>query len=92
MSELAEIREELDHLRSRITSLEYDTDGSHTCDAAAAASVAERHLSYARAEWRGAMRELKAGLRQAVSLLIADTDAPARRPENTQSANDKPLT
>lgn len=53
MSELAEIREELDHLRSRITSLEYDTDGSHTCDAAAAASVAERHLSYARAECRG---------------------------------------
>ncbi len=79
-------------LRSRVTSLEYDTDASHTCDAAAAASVAERHLSYARGEWHVAVRELKAGLRQAVSLLAADTDAPARRPENTQSAKDKPLT
>lgn len=94
MNELDEIREELDRLRVRITSLEFDKGVTDRIagDAITAARAADRQLARSRSEWSKVVEGLEAGMRQVISLLTSDTAAPARRPENTQSASDRPLT
>jgi hypothetical protein len=95
MSELDEIREELDDMRSRIRVMELRLDGVRdtSANSYSAARAAERQLVKARSEWREVVGDLQAGMSQIVSLLSApDACLPARRPENTQSAMDSPLT
>jgi hypothetical protein len=94
MSELAEIREELDQLRTRITALEFDRDVANGVTGAAitATRAADRTVAKTRTEWREVTSDLEAGIAHIISLLTPEADAPARRPENTQSAKDKPLT
>ena len=95
MSELDEIREELDDLRSRVTALEIDKDVNNRIAGKSilAAKAADRQLAKSRSEWREVVNDLEAGMNQIVSLLSApDACLPARRPENTQSASDSPLT
>jgi hypothetical protein len=95
MSDLDEIREELDDLRSRVVVLEFDTNcfGETAAGARAAARSADRQVTKARSEWREVVTDLEAGMSQIISLLTSsDACLPARRPENTQSASDSPLT
>jgi hypothetical protein len=57
------------------------------------AKAADRQLAKSRSEWREVVDDLEAGMNQIISLLSApDACLPARRPENTQSASDSPLT
>ena len=50
-------------------------------------------LAKAQSEWRDVVKDLEAGMSQIISLLSSPaTCLPARRPENTQSASDSPLT
>lgn len=95
MSDLGTLREELDDLRSRVAALEFDKDVNNRIvgSASLAAKAADRHVARARSEWREVVTELQAGMSQIISLLSApDACLPARRPENTQSASDSPLT
>ena len=58
-----------------------------------AAEAADRQTAKLRSEWREVVIDLEAGMSQIISLLSSpDACLPARRPENTQSASDKPLT
>lgn len=95
MSELGEIREELDDLRGRVAYLELERDVVNTSAARAdaAAKGADRQLAKARSEWREVVTDLQSGMSQVISLLTSPAAClPARLPENTQSASDKPLT
>lgn len=94
MSELGEMREELDGLRDRVVWLEFNMNLNEKAavNARAAAKAAERTVARTRTEWREVTSDLEAGIAQIISLLTPEADAPARRPENTQSASDKPLT
>lgn len=95
MSELTEIREDLDALRTRVTMLEFDRDVTNnaTGEAILVTKAADRQLARARSERREVVKDLEAGMNQIISLLSSpDACLPARRPENTQSASDKPLT
>jgi hypothetical protein len=95
MSEFDKMREELDDLRSRISMLELNRDATNGTSARAyrAAEAADRQMAKARSEWREVVTDLEAGMNQIISLLTCPATAlPARRPENTQSASDSPLT
>jgi hypothetical protein len=95
MSELDEMREELDDLRSRVTSLEINKDVSDRIagQSVLATKAADRQLAKARSEWREVVKDLEAGMGQVISLLTSSAAClPARLPENTQSASDSPLT
>jgi hypothetical protein len=95
MSSLDELHEELDDLRTRVSVLEFDVNGVREIwsSARSAARAADRHLTTARSEWLQVVTEVGAGLSQIVSLLSSpEACLPARRPENTQSARDSPLT
>lgn len=95
MSDLDEIREELDDLRSRIRVMEMRVDGVRETSATTGASAraAERQLAKSRTEWREVVTDLEAGMSQIISLLTSpDACLPARRPEKTQSASESPLT
>jgi hypothetical protein len=95
VSDLDEIREELDDLRGRIVMLEFDSQrlSGTTAGARAAARSADRQVAKARSEWREVVNNLEAGMSQILSLLTSpDACLQARRPENTQSASDSPLT
>jgi hypothetical protein len=94
MSEFDQLREELDDLRSRIGSLEFDRDtNNHAVGRAILTTkAADRQLARSRSEWRDVVNNLEAGMNQVISLLTSATCLPARRPENTQSASDSPLT
>lgn len=95
MSDLEQIREEIDDLRGRVTVLEFDFArvNSTSSSARTAARAADRQLAKSQSEWREVVADLEAGMNQIISLLSASaTFRPARRPENTQSASDKPLT
>jgi hypothetical protein len=95
MSDLDEIREELDDLRSRVTYLEHEQGANNSTSARAFSAVkaADRQVAKARSEWREIVKDLEAGMGQVISLLTSpDACLPARRPENTQSASDSPLT
>ena len=92
MSNHDEIREELDDLRSRVAMLELDKDTTNSSAGAAilAAKAADRQLAKSRSEWREVVKDLETGMGQILSLLAECL--PARRPENTQSASESPLT
>jgi hypothetical protein len=95
VSELDQLREELDELRDRVTVLEFDKGVANNAMARAssAARAADRQLSISRSECREAVRELTAGMSQVISLLSTSAAClPARLPENTQSASESPLT
>jgi hypothetical protein len=95
MSDLDEIREELDDLRSRVTSLEINKDVNDRIAGKSilAAKKADRQVAKARSEWREVVKDLEAGMSQVISLLTSpDACLPARRPEKTQSASESPLT
>jgi hypothetical protein len=96
MSELAEIREDLDGLRDRVTYLEFsrEVDKSRAIEASTAARAADRSVLKANTDWRDVAERLVASNEQIIELLAGHLAAcePARRPENTQSASDKPLT
>lgn len=94
MSELAQLREDLDLLRDRVSYLEFNrtVDKSTSAEAGAAARAADRTLAKTRTEWREVTKDLEAGIAQIISLLTPAAAEPARRPENTQSARDRPLT
>jgi hypothetical protein len=94
MSELQQIREELDTLRERITILEADStlNMGGAARAKIVAGEADRKAEGFRRELRDGFAKVNADLVQITSLLTPEADAPARRPENTQSASDKPLT
>lgn len=95
MSDLDEIRDELDDLRSRIVVLEFDIKcfSGTAVGAQGAARSADRQGAKARSEWREVVKDLEAGMSQIISLLTSpDACLPARRPEKTQSASDSPLT
>ena len=95
MNELDQLREDLDDLRGRVSSLEINKDVSQRLAgrASLAAQAADRQLVRSRSEWREVVKDLEAGMSQIISLLSSpDACLPARRPENTQSASDKPLT
>lgn len=95
MTELEELREELDDLRSRVSTLETDRElnRSIVSKASLAAKSADREVARSRSEWREVVKDLEAGMGQIVSLLTSPAAClPARRPENTQSASDNPLT
>jgi hypothetical protein len=95
MSELDQLREELDDLRGRVTYLEFEKDVTNgtSARASSAAQAADRQLAKARSEWREVVKDLEAGMSQVISLLTSpDACLPARRPEKTQSASDSPLT
>lgn len=63
MNELDEIREELDRLRVRITSLEFDKGVTDRIagDAITAARAADRQLARSRSEWSKVVEGLEAG-------------------------------
>lgn len=95
MTELDQIREELDDLRSRISFMEFEKDVTNklSARAGAAAEAADRQVAKTRSEWREVVVDLQAGISQILSLLTSSAAClPARRPENTQSASDSPLT
>lgn len=95
MSEFDEIREELDSLRCRVTALEFDKEVNDSIagQAIQTTKAADRQVAKARSEWREVVRDLEAGMSQVISLLTSSAAClPARRPENTQSASDSPLT
>jgi hypothetical protein len=95
MSELDEMREELDDLRSRVTSLEINKDVNNRIAGTSilAAKAADRQLAKSRSQWREVVKDLEAGMSQVISLLTSSAAClPARLPENTQSASDSPLT
>lgn len=94
MSEFEDLREELDDLRNRVVYLEFNDKltSNISARASAAARTADRTVAKTRTEWREVAKDLEAGITQIISLLTPEADAPARRPENTQSASDKPLT
>lgn len=95
MSEFDQLREELDDLRSRIVGLEIEKDVTDRSAGRAilAAQAADRQLAKAQSEWRDVIKDLEAGMSQIISLVSSPaTCLPARRPENTQSASDSPLT
>lgn len=95
MSDLDEIREELDDLRSRVTSLEINKDVNDRIAGKSilAARSADRQVVKARSEWQEVVKDLEAGMSQIISLLTSSAAClPARRPEKTQSASDSPLT
>lgn len=95
VSDLDQIREELDSLRSRLTVVELRLDGVRdtSAEAGIAARAADRHVAKSQSEWREVVKDLEAGMSQIVSLLTSPAAClPALRPENTQSASDNPLT
>ena len=95
VSDLDQIREELDNLRSRLTVVELRLDGARdtAAEAGMAARAADRQLARSRSEWREVVKDLEAGMGQILSLLTSPAAClPALRPENTQSASDNPLT
>ena len=95
MSDLDEIREELDDLRSRVSSLELDKEANYSAVGRAirTTKAADRQVAKARSEWREVVKDLESGMGQVISLLTSSAAClPARRPENTQSASDSPLT
>lgn len=95
VSELDQLREELDDLRGRVVYMEHQMEGttSSSARANAAAKAADRQLAKSRSEWREVVKDLEGGMSQIISLLSSPaTCLPARRPENTQSASDNPLT
>ena len=95
MSEFDQLREELDELRGRITVLESDSSRlrGNSANARRAAQAADRQLAKSQSEWREVVNDLEAGMSQVISLLSSPaTCLPARRPENTQSASESPLT
>ena len=71
MSELDQLREELDDLRCRVSGLEIDGDLANraTGQAVAAAKAADRQVARSRSEWREVVTELQAGMSQIISLL-----------------------
>jgi hypothetical protein len=94
-SEFGKIREELDELRERIIVLEHEREVATSTSVRAfrAGEAADRQLAKSRSEWREVVKDLQAGMCQIISLLsTSDACLPARRPEKTQSASDKPLT
>lgn len=95
VSELDQLREELDDLRCRVSGLELERDVANrvTGRASAAAEAADRQLAKSRSEWREVVNDLEAGMSQVISLLSTSAAClPARLPEKTQSASDSPLT
>ena len=94
MSEFDQLREELDDLRGRVAYMEHERDVNNGSAVRAdkAAQAADRQLAKSRSEWREVVSDLEAGMNQVISLLTSATCLPARRPENTQSASDSPLT
>jgi hypothetical protein len=95
MSELDQVRDELDDLRGRVSALEFDKDANNSIvgRASLTTKAVDRQLAKARSEWREVATDLEAGMNQIISLLTSpDTALPARRPEKTQSASDSPLT
>ncbi len=95
MSEIDEIREQLDDLLCRVSGLELDRDVARSVNGRArtAADAAERQLAKSRSEWRDVVTDLEAGMSQIISLLSTSAAClPARLPEKTQSASDNPLT
>jgi hypothetical protein len=95
MSDFDKLRDQLDELRGRVVMLELGQEAniSTSVKAHAVADAAERQLVKTQSEWREVVDDLEAGMSQIISLLSApDACLPARRPENTQSASDSPLT
>jgi hypothetical protein len=95
MSDFDKLRDQLDELRGRVVMLELGQEAniSTSVQAHAVADAAERQLVKTQSEWREVVDDLEAGMSQIISLLSApDACLPARRPENTQSASDSPLT
>jgi len=94
MSEFDQLRDEVDDLRGRVAYMEHERDVSNSSAvrASRAAEAADRQLAKSRSEWREVVNDLEAGMNQVISLLTSATCLPARRPENTQSASDSPLT
>jgi hypothetical protein len=95
VSDLDEIREELDDLRGRVTYVEHEQEANNSTSARAFSAVkaADRQLAKSRSEWREVVNDLEAGMSQIISLLTSSAAClPARLPENTQSASDSPLT
>ncbi|TDV52380.1 hypothetical protein CLV71_105512 [Actinophytocola oryzae] len=95
VSELVQLRDELDDLRTRVIYLEHqrDVDLGTSTKASAAARAADRQLVKARSEWQEVVKGLEAGMGQIISLLTSPAaNLPALRPENTQSASESPLT
>lgn len=95
MSEFDKIYETLDELRGRITVLEHEKEVNNSTSVRAyrAAEAADRQLARSQSEWREVVKDLEAEMGQIVSLLTSPAAClPARRPENTQSASDNPLT
>jgi hypothetical protein len=90
------IYDELDSLRDRIRMLENLRDYvlKTAKEATEVTRTAERTVATTRTEWREALTRLESGSGQILDLLTSHVEAcePARRPENTQSASDKPLT
>jgi hypothetical protein len=97
MNELAELRKEVDELRGRVAQLECQglNNMADMATAEVMARGADRKTSAYRAEIREGFDKINADLAQVVALLTSlatADDRPARRPENTQSAMDRPLT
>jgi hypothetical protein len=95
MSDLDEVREELDDLRSRMALVEIRMDQVRIDAVAARTSTraADRTVTGFRAQLKADLAGLQAEVAQIVALLTTDaTCRPARRPEKTQSASDRPLT
>jgi hypothetical protein len=94
VSEFDQLREEVDDLRGRVAYMQHQQEVVNLSAARAdkAAQAADRQLARSRSEWREVVNDLEAGMSQVISLLTSATCLPARRPENTQSASDSPLT
>jgi len=78
MSDLDEIREELDNLRDRVGVLEFHMDhaSSAVADAGVAARAADRNVSRSRAEVRDIFKQFEASAAQLTELLTAKLNGP----------------
>lgn len=95
VSEFGQLRDEVDDLRGRVAYMQHQQEVVNLSAARAdkAAQAADRQLAKSRSEWREVVNDLEAGMNQVISLLTSPaTVLPARRPENTQSASESPLT
>jgi hypothetical protein len=91
---MSELDDELDDLRGRVACLapQEDAASSGGARAGAVAGATGRQPADPRSKRRWVVPDLQAGTGQVISPTSPAACLPARLPENTQSASDKPLT